>query len=209
MCYLRMRIEQFLVGDMQNFTYILIDDENKSAIIIDPSWNLDTIINFMKSNKLVNKFVINTHSHFDHTVGNDLISKYTGAKIMQHASSPLFKDIELHDGDIIPFGKSTIEVVHTPGHSKDSICLVIDTEFIITGDTIFVGSCGRLDLPGGSPDEMYDSIYGKLINMKGELKVLPGHHYGSSKTSTLQKEIETNFVFKFKDKNEFVAFMNR
>lgn len=204
-----MRIEQFLVGNMQNFTYIVIDEENHNVIVIDPSWDLDTIIDFMKENSLVNKFVINTHSHFDHTVGNDSVSKNTGAKIMQHTSSPLFKDIELRDGDLIPFGKSTIKVVHTPGHSRDSICLVIDNEFLITGDTIFVGSCGRLDLPGGSPEEMYDSIYGKLINMKRELKILPGHHYGSSKTSTLQKEIETNFVFKFKDKDEFVTFMSR
>lgn len=204
-----MRIEQFLVGNMQNFTYIVIDEDNHIAIVIDPSWDLDTIINFMKENSLVNKFVINTHSHFDHIVGNEFISKATGAKIMQHALSPLYKDIDLHDGDVIPFGKSTIEVLHTPGHSKDSICLIIDKEFIITGDTIFVGSCGRLDLPGGSPEEMYDSIYKKLINMNGELKVLPGHNYGSSKTSTLQKERETNFVFKFKDKDEFVTFMNR
>lgn len=204
-----MRIEQFLVGNMQNFTYIVIDEENHNAIVIDPSWDLGTIIDFIKENSLVNKFVINTHSHFDHIVGNDSVSKDTGAKIMQHISSPLFKDIELRDGDSIPFGKSTMKVVHTPGHSRDSICLVIDNEFLITGDTIFVGSCGRLDLPGGSPEEMYDSIYGKLLNMKGELKILPGHHYGSSKTSTLQKEIETNFVFKFKDKDEFVAFMSR
>ncbi|MGD9532471.1 MAG: MBL fold metallo-hydrolase [Candidatus Nitrosocosmicus sp.] len=204
-----MRIEQFLVGNMQNFTYIMIDEENQSAIVIDPSWDLDTITNFMKENSLKNRFIINTHSHFDHVVGNDFVSKDTGAKVMQHTSSPLPKDVELHDGDLIPFGKFTIKVVHTPGHSKDSICLVVDNEFIITGDTIFVGSCGRLDLPGGSAEEMYDSIYGKLINMKGELKVLPGHHYGSSKTSTLQKEIDTNIVFKFKDKDEFVAFMNR
>ena len=204
-----MRVEQFIVGDMQNFTYVIIDEENHSAIVVDPSWDLDTIIDFMKENSLVNNIIINTHSHFDHVVGNEVLSKATGAKIMQHRLSSLYKDIELDDGDVIPFGKSTIEVLYTPGHSKDSICLVVDHEIIITGDTIFVGSCGRLDLPGGSPEEMYDSIYGKLIKMDGKLKVYPGHHYGSSRTSTIQKERETNFVFKFKDKAEFIAFMSR
>jgi glyoxylase-like metal-dependent hydrolase (beta-lactamase superfamily II) len=80
---------------------------------------------------------------------------------------------------------------------------------ILTGDTIFVGSCGRLDLPGGSASEMFDSIYGKLINLDSELVVLPGHHYGSKKTSSIREEKENNFVFKFKNKNEFLSFMSK
>lgn len=194
---------------MANFTYIIIDEINNETIIVDPSWDLDTVLKFLKDNSLVAKFIINTHSHFDHTVGNEHLSKITGAKILQHKSSPLHKDKELDDDEIISFGNSSIKVLYTPGHSKDSICLIIDDRIMITGDTIFVGSCGRLDLPGGSPDEMFDSIYKKLFNLDGNLTVLPGHHYGSSKTSTLQKEKDTNFVFKFKDKTEFLNFMKR
>jgi glyoxylase-like metal-dependent hydrolase (beta-lactamase superfamily II) len=202
-------VEQFLVGEMANFTYLLIDEKNNSCIIVDPSWDLEVIFEYIKKNTLKINFIINTHSHFDHTIGNEQVAKLTGAKIMQHTSSPLHKDSALEDGDRITFGNSTIDIIHTPGHSKDSICLILDDKMILTGDTIFVGSCGRLDLPGGSASEMFDSIYDKLINLDGELVVLPGHHYGSKKTSSIREEKEDNFVFKFKNKEEFLNFMKK
>lgn len=202
-------MEQFLVGEMANFTYLLIDEKNNSCIIVDPSWDLEVIFEYIKKNALKINFIINTHSHFDHTIGNEQVAKLTGAKIMQHTSSPLHKDSALEDGDRITFGNSTIDIIHTPGHSKDSICLILNNKMILTGDTIFVGSCGRLDLPGGSASEMFDSIYGKLINLDSELVVLPGHHYGSKKTSSIREEKENNFVFKFKNKNEFLSFMSK
>jgi len=204
-----LKVEQFLVGEMANFTYLLIDEKNNSCIIVDPSWDLEVIFEYIKKNALKINFIINTHSHFDHTIGNEQVAKLTGAKIMQHTSSPLHKDSALEDGDRITFGNSTIDIIHTPGHSKDSICLILDNKMILTGDTIFVGSCGRLDLPGGSASEMFDSIYGKLINLDSELVVLPGHHYGSKKTSSIREEKENNFVFKFKNKNEFLSFMSK
>lgn len=204
-----MKVEQFLVGEMANFTYLLIDEKNNSCIIVDPSWDLDVIYEYLKKHSLKIVFIINTHSHFDHIAGNEQVAEHTGAKIMQHTSSPLFKDRSLEDGDRISFGDSNIDIIHTPGHSKDSICLVLDNKVIVTGDTIFVGSCGRLDLPGGSASEMFDSIYGKLINLDGGLVILPGHHYGSKKTSSIKEEKENNFVFKFKNKEEFLNFMKK
>ena len=194
---------------MANFTYLLVDEINQTCIIVDPSWDLEIIFEYLKKNNLQIKFIINTHSHFDHTIGNEQVAKFTGAEIMQHKNSPLDKDKILEDGDRIKFGNSTINVIYTPGHSKDSICLIVDDEMIITGDTIFVGSCGRLDLPGGSASEMFDSIYGKLSKLDGKLIVLPGHHYGSKKTSSIKDEKENNFVFKFKNKEEFLSFMKR
>ncbi|HEU5121051.1 MAG TPA: MBL fold metallo-hydrolase [Candidatus Nitrosocosmicus sp.] len=204
-----MKVEQFLVGEMANFTYLLVDEINQTCIIVDPSWDLEIIFEYLKKNNLQIKLIINTHSHFDHTIGNEQVAKFTGAEIMQHKNSPLDKDKILEDGDRIKFGNSTIDVIYTPGHSKDSICLIVDDEIIITGDTIFVGSCGRLDLPGGSASEMFDSIYGKLSKLDGKLIVLPGHHYGSKKTSSIKDEKENNFVFKFKNKEEFLSFMKR
>ncbi len=93
--------------------------------------------------------------------GNDQVVEMTGAKIIQHKASPLKKDIEVNDGEVIRFGESSIKTIHTPGHSGDSICLIIDNKIILTGDTLFVGNCGRLDLPGSDPNEMYYSIYNK------------------------------------------------
>ncbi|MDQ3085030.1 MAG: MBL fold metallo-hydrolase [Thermoproteota archaeon] len=203
-----MKVEQFLVGEMANFTYVIVDEKNKDSIIVDPSWNLEIIFEYLKRNSLSNRYIINTHSHFDHIFGNEQVKSITGAKVIQHKLSPLEKDIEVDEGEFIEFGDSKIKIIHTPGHSRDSICLIIDDKVMLTGDTVFVGSCGRLDLPGGNPHEMFDSIYSKLANLAGNLTILPGHHYGSSKTSTLQKEFESNFVFKFKEKDDFLRSMS-
>ncbi len=194
---------------MDNFTYAIIDETNRKSIIVDPSWDLENIFDFLEKNGIENTLIINTHSHFDHVLGNDQAVKRTGAKIIQHKSSPLKKDIGVDDGESIKFGESEIKIIHTPGHSGDSICLIIDDKILLTGDTLFVGSCGRLDLPGSDPNEMYNSIYNKLIGLDGNLVVYPGHHYGSTKTSTLGKEKSTNFVFKFQSRHEFLNFMDR
>jgi hydroxyacylglutathione hydrolase len=202
------KIEQFLVGEMDNFTYIIIDEKNRNSIIVDPSWDLEIIFDFLNKNKLGNEFIINTHSHFDHVLGNEQVVKTTGAKIIQHKASPLKKDIEVNDDESIKFGDSQIKIIFTPGHSGDSICLVINDKIILTGDTLFVGSCGRIDLPGSDPVQMYYSIYNKLINLDENLIVYPGHHYGSTKTSTLRDEKKSNFVFKFHNREEFLRYMN-
>jgi hydroxyacylglutathione hydrolase len=202
------KIEQFLVGEMDNFTYIIIDEKNRNSIIVDPSWDLEIIFDFLNKNKLDNEFIINTHSHFDHVLGNEQVVKTTGAKIIQHKASPLKKDIEVNDDESIKFGDSQIKIIHTPGHSGDSICLVINDKIILTGDTLFVGSCGRIDLPGSDPLQMYYSIYNKLINLDENLIVYPGHHYGSTKTSTLRDEKKSNFVFKFHNREEFLRYMS-
>jgi hydroxyacylglutathione hydrolase len=202
------KIEQFLVGEMDNFTYLIIDEKNKKSIIVDPSWNLDNIFDYLEKNKLVNTLIINTHSHFDHVLGNDQVVKMTGAKIIQHKASQLKKDIEVDDGESIKFGDVQIKVIHTPGHCADSICLIIDDKIILTGDTLFVGSCGRIDLPGSDPEEMYYTTYNKLVNLDENLIVYPGHHYGSTKTSILKDEKKSNFVFKFHNREEFLRYMN-
>jgi glyoxylase-like metal-dependent hydrolase (beta-lactamase superfamily II) len=203
------KIEQFLVGKMDNFTYVIVDEKNRKSIIVDPSWDLEIIFEFLAKKNLEPLFVINTHSHFDHVLGNDQVVQKTGAKIIQHKKSPLKKDIEVNDGESIKFGESEIKVIHTPGHSEDSICLNIDDKILLTGDTLFVGSCGRLDLQGSDPNEMYYTIYNKLINLDGNLIIYPGHHYGNTKSSTLGKEKSSNFVFKFHNRQEFLDFMDR
>ena len=203
------KIEQFLVGEMDNFTYLIIDENNKKSIMVDPSWNLETIFDYLNTNNIINKFIINTHSHFDHVIGNDEVVKVTGSKIIQHKSSPLKKDIEVNDGQSIRFEEVMLKIIHTPGHSPDSICIIINDKNILTGDTLFVGSCGRVDLPGSNPNDMYNSIYDKIYNLDENLIVYPGHHYGSTKTSVLKNEIKNNFVFKFHDQKEFLRFMNQ
>jgi len=201
-----MKVHQLQVGNMQNFTYVLEDEETKDAVIIDPSWDLDLVIETLERNALKAKYVINTHHHFDHTIGNDAIVKHTKSKILQHESSTLKNDIRLSDGEKIKFGNSELTVIHTPGHSKDSICLVGDGK-IFSGDALFVGNCGRIDLPGGSAKELYHSLFDIICKLDDNLVLYPGHNYGSSPNSTIGKEKKTNFVLQPMTEEEFVNFM--
>jgi len=202
-----MKVYQLEVGNMQNFTYVIQDEETGEAVIIDPSWDLAQVIEVIQKNNLKVKYVINTHHHFDHTIGNDAVVKQTGSKIIQHTASTLRNDISVSDGDKIRFGNSELTVVHTPGHSKDSICLVGNGNFF-SGDTLFVGNCGRIDLPGGSARELYHSLFSLISKMDENLMLYPGHNYGNSPTSTIGREKKTNFVLQPRTENEFLEFMN-
>lgn len=202
-----MKVHQLEVGSMQNFTYILEDEQTSEAVILDPSWDLDIVLNIIEKNNLKVKYVINTHHHFDHTIGNDAMVKKTGAKILQHDASILKNDETISEGDKIVFGNSELTVIHTPGHSKDSICLVGDGK-IFSGDTLFVGNCGRIDLPGGSAKDLYHSLFDVIYKMDERLILYPGHNYGSSITSTIGKEKKTNFVLQPRTEKEFLEFMS-
>jgi len=202
-----MKVYQLEVGSMQNFTYILEDEQTSEAVILDPSWDLDLIVEIIEKNSLQVKYIINTHHHFDHTIGNDAMARKTGAKILQHVSSTLKNDVTVSEGDKIRFGNSELTVVHTPGHSKDSMCLIGDGK-IFSGDTLFVGNCGRIDLPGGSARELYHSLFDIVSKMDESLTLYPGHNYGNSTTSTIGREKKTNFVLQPRTEKEFLEFMS-
>lgn len=202
-----MKVIQFLVGQMANFTYILVDEETGEALVIDPSWDLEKIFYTLKKNSWKLEYIINTHSHFDHVLGNEQVAAATGAKIIQHNTSPLEKQIPVDDGETIKLGKIQIRVLHTPGHSKDSICLVANEEMVFTGDTLFVGNCGRTDLPGSDPAEMYHSLLDKVATLDESLIVYPGHDYGTTPTSTIDAQKKTNYVLQPRSKKDFLAFM--
>lgn len=202
-----MKVHQLEVGGMQNFTYVLEDEQTGEAVIIDPSWDLDLVLEIVEKNTLKVKYVINTHHHFDHTIGNEAIVKRTNSKIIQHKASTLKHDMAVLDGDKISFGNSELTVFHTPGHSEDSVCLVGDGK-IFSGDTLFVGNCGRVDLPGGSARKLYHSLFDVIHKMDDNLVLYPGHNYGNSLTSTIGKEKKTNFVLQPRTEDEFSEFMS-
>jgi len=204
---MRPAVLQIEVGQMANFTYIVADEENGEAAVIDPSWNLDKIFQTLKKKNWRAKYIINTHTHFDHVIGNEQVVEITGAKIVQHKNSQLDKDIAVSDGDMIEIGRIKLRVLHTPGHSKDSVCLLYDDQFILTGDTLFVGNCGRVDLPGSDPIEMYYSLFDRLAKLDEKLIVYPGHNYGPTSISTIGHEKKTNYVFKPRSKQEFLELM--
>ena len=201
-----MKVYQISVGPMQNFSYIVEDESTREAIVIDPSWDLDKIIQIIEEQNLNPKYIVNTHWHDDHTRGNEELSAELSIKIVQHNESELNNDMTVSDGDSIKFGCSELVVYHTPGHSKDSICLVGDGK-IFSGDTLFVGNCGRIDLPGGSSRELYHSLFDVISNLDDGLIMYPGHDYGSSQTSTIGNEKMTNPVMQKITEEEFVMRM--
>ncbi len=203
-----MKVYQVQVGNMQNFTYIVEDENTNEAILIDPSWDLVELELLIKRNNLKIKYIVNTHHHFDHTLGNEAMTESTKAPIIQHESSELKHDITVKDGDYIEFGNSKLKVLHTPGHSKDSICLIGDGK-IFSGDTLFVGNCGRIDLPGGSAKELYHSLFDVLHSLDDDLVLYSGHNYGISETSTIGEEKISNPVMQQRTEEQFVEMMGQ
>ncbi len=191
---------------MRNFTYIVAGTETPESIVIDPSWDLDKIEKIVAENNLSVKYIVNTHTHFDHVTGNAELSRSFGAKVIQHKDSDLEHDISVSDGDTIEFGGTRLDILHTPGHSRDSMCLLGGGR-LFSGDTLFVSSCGRVDLPGGSARELYHSLFDILYGLDDSIQVLPGHDYGSSPTSTMGREKQTNPVLQRRSEGEFVEMM--
>jgi hydroxyacylglutathione hydrolase len=190
-----------------NFSYVIADEATKETVIVDPSFNTDAIFKIVKDNGLKVKYVVNTHQHWDHIAGNDAIRSAFGAKILAHKSAKCFKDVDVSDGDIIKVGKISLKVIHTPGHTPDGICLLVDGK-LLTGDTLFVGECGRTDLSGGNARDMYHSLQ-KLMTLDDSMEVYPGHYYGASSHSTIGFERKTNYTLEKRTLEEFIEFMSQ
>jgi len=197
---------QVLVEALRNFAYLIEDEKTRLAAVIDPAGAVDRILRLAEDHGLKIIYVINTHSHSDHTAGSQELASAAGAKIIMHKKARATKDLTVEDGDVISVGELRIKVIYTPGHSPDGISLQVEDK-LLTGDTLFVGECGRTDLPGGSSEELYDSLFGKLIKLDDELEVYPGHDYGDKPHSKLGYEKKHNYTLKPRSKDEFVRFM--
>jgi hydroxyacylglutathione hydrolase len=191
-----------------NFSYIIADENSKEAAVVDPSFNADTIIRLLRDRGFEAKYVINTHQHTDHVAGNEDIRSAFGARIVAHKLSKIKKDVSVVDGDIINLGSVSIKVLHTPGHTPDGICLLVDGK-LLTGDTLFVGECGRTDLPGSSTEDMYNSLFHCIMKLDDKIEVYPGHDYGSRPYSTIGTERKTNYTLEKRSLKEFVEFMRQ
>jgi glyoxylase-like metal-dependent hydrolase (beta-lactamase superfamily II) len=201
-----MFVKQMQVGNMAVFAYLVGDPITGDGLVIDPADNAEGIIAEARQNKIRINYIVNTHGHVDHIGGNAEMQKLTGAKIIVHegdasmlTSTPatilrMFgarqsppPDIMVKDGDTIDIGNVSLKVIHTPGHSPGGMSLYTPG-FVFTGDTLFVEAVGRTDLPGGSWQIMYKAIQEKLFTLPEETKVMPGHNYGRTPTSTIGHE---------------------
>jgi len=189
-----------------NFSYVIADETTREAAVVDPSFNADAIIRLLVNRNFDVQYVINTHHHRDHVAGNEEFRSRFRAKIIAHKLAPFYKDICVMDGDVVRVGRVVIKVIHTPGHTPDGICLLVDGK-LLTGDTLFVGECGRTDLPGGSSEDMYYSLFNKLMKLNDDIEVYPGHDYGQKPYSTIGLERRTNYTLERRTLDEFIEFM--
>ncbi len=191
-----------------NFTYIIADEATREAAVVDSSFNADEIRRILKTKNLRLKYILTTHGHFDHTEGNDELRREFGAKTVAHRLSKTRPDLIVDDGDIVALSSIPIKIIHTPGHAPDSTCLLVDDKKLLTGDTLFVGECGRTDLPGGNPRDMYRSLFDKLLKLSDDVEVYPGHDYGPKPHSTIGEERRSNYTLQPRSVAEFVEFMS-
>jgi glyoxylase-like metal-dependent hydrolase (beta-lactamase superfamily II) len=192
-----------------NFSYIIADESACEAVVVDPSFNAGEIMRILDSEGFRLKYVVNTHGHPDHMAGNWELRAKFGAQIIVHKLSRVDADMRVDDGDVLHVGRVTLRVVYTPGHSVDSICLLIEEKKMLTGDTLFVGECGRTDLPGGNARSLYRSLFDKLLRLDDGIEVYPGHDYGPTRFSTIGKERRRNYTLKPRSLEEFMEFMSQ
>ncbi len=195
-------------GRGDNFSYVIGDEHLRKAAVVDVSFNSAEIIRILNQNKFVLEFIISTHGHSDHTAENTHLKTTMGGKIVDHNLASFEADTKVADGQILKVGEIELKVIHTPGHTPDSICLLANNERLLTGDTLFVGECGRTDLPGGNPRSMYHSLFEKLLKLDDDIKVYPGHNYGVKPFSTIGEEKRSNYVLRPRSIEEFVEFMS-
>ena len=190
-----------------NFSYIIADTASREAAVVDTSFNFDELARIIAEEKFQLKYIINTHGHSDHTAGNLELRSALGGQIVAYESSRIRCDLRVQGGDVLNVGNVKIAVIYTPGHTTDSICLLVDGEKLLTGDTLFVGECGRTDLLGGSSASMYDSLFNKLLKLGDAVEVYPGHDYGAKPSSTIGEERRSNYVLQPRSLEEFEDFM--
>src|SRR3990172_4300158 len=133
-----------------NFSYILADEATSEAAVVDSSYNASEIKRILETESFNLKYVISTHGHSDHTAGNADLLAIFGAKFVAHRLSRVDPDVVVNDGDVLLVGAISIAVIYTPGHTPDSISLLVDQKKLLTGDSLFVGECGRTDMSGGN-----------------------------------------------------------
>ncbi|HZY92387.1 MAG TPA: MBL fold metallo-hydrolase [Thermoplasmata archaeon] len=201
-----MLLQQYEVGPYQNFTYLVAEAEGGEGVVIDPSFGIDPVLRGVDDLRVKVRFVLNTHSHPDHVAGNREVKERTGAKVVAHKVAPLNQDVSVDAGSRFDSGRLRFDVLHTPGHTPDSVLYLFEGH-VATGDTLFVGECGRTDLPGGDPGQMYDSLFGPVLRLADATVVLPGHNYGATRTSTIGREKAQNYVLRPRTRDEFIRFL--
>ncbi|MBN4080264.1 MBL fold metallo-hydrolase [Beggiatoa alba] len=204
-------IDTLELGPMENFIYLIQDLKSKRAAVVDPAWDVEAIHQLASKKGVHITDILLTHSHHDHINGITGILDKHDAQLHLLKSEAQFWGQEIHTpslhhgGDVFQLGETAIEILHTPGHTPGSACYKINND-LITGDTLFVFGCGRCDLAGGDPEQMYHTLKKMGDELPSTTKILPGHNYATQETCSMYEQIEGNPFMHFENSNDFVHY---
>jgi hydroxyacylglutathione hydrolase len=214
--------KQIEMGPMQNFVYLIGSLKTRKVAVVDAAWEIDRILRLVAEDEIEITHALVTHTHPDHVGGRfagveiegvtELLGKCEARVVVHKAEAKFLKGLSPSDvikadnGDKIDVGGIEIQLLHTPGHTPGSQCFMVENR-IVSGDTLFIGSCGRVDLPGSDPEQMYYSLTQKLMALPDETVLFPGHNYSDTATSTIGRQKQDNPYFKFHSLKQFLGAM--
>jgi len=223
----RVYLRQLEVGPMQNYVYLVGDPVRREAAVVDAAWDIDAILAAAAADGMTITKALVTHFHPDHLGGRFMGVTVAGAaelvakvpvKVYLNKREAAFVSrvtelsasdvVGVDGGETVLIGDVPVTFLHTPGHTPGSQCFLVAGS-LISGDTLFIGSCGRTDLPGSSPSDLYHSLNGTLRNLPDETVVYPGHNYADRPTSTIGNEKQQNVFLRFASLDEFLRFVGR
>ena len=208
----RYTIEAMELGPMENFVYLIHDHASNTAAVVDPAWDVEQVLERACDRDIRITDILLTHSHHDHVNGLQTVIDAVDAQVHLLKPEARFWGAELprpalhHGGDIIRVGETDISILHTPGHTPGSACYHVGND-LIAGDTLFVFGCGRCDLAGGDPEQMFDTLKRLRTELPAETILHPGHNYAPAHpTSTMAAQIEGNPFLHFDRRDDFVDY---
>ena len=205
------KVHAMELGPMENFVYLVEDLASRRCAVVDPAWEVGRIVERAQQLDLRITDILLTHSHHDHINGIEELLNHASAEVHLLKPEYEFWQHELdrpslhHGGDQLQLGETQIRILHTPGHTPGSACYQLGNE-IITGDTLFVFGCGRCDLSGGSPEEMFETLKSMKEKLPRDMLIHPGHNYSVKQTATIGEQIEGNPFMHYDDEEAFVNY---
>jgi hydroxyacylglutathione hydrolase len=218
---------QMKLGDMENFIYLVGSKKKKECLVVDPAWDTDAIIDAAAKDGMRIAGSLVTHYHPDHVGGGESIGFFVPggiAELLGKADAPIHvhrdeaeglklvtgvssTDLRIHDsGDVLELGDVKVTLVHTPGHTPGSQCFFVEDR-LVSGDTLFIGGCGRVDLPGGDSEQMYETLSNRLARFGDDVVLYPGHDYGPRPSSPLGVERRTNHYLRIRSLEDWLSLM--
>ena len=205
---------------MQNYVYLIGSTETREAAVVDAAWDIDEILRIAAQDEMEITHALVTHTHPDHVGGGfagmdiagvtELLEKCKAKVVVHKAEAEFIKGLSSSDmiktdnGDRADVGGLEIQLMHTPGHTPGSQCFLVGNR-VVSGDTLFIDACGRVDFPGGNPEQMYYSLTQKLMALPDDMILFPGHNYAPLKHATMGEQKKTNPYLRFSSLKQFLA----